>query len=329
MKQIEVLAPAKINLFLKIVNKRIDGFHDLETVFEKVSLFDKLTLKEVKGENIVLTSNSRRVPLNKDNTVYKAIELVRDKFKIKRGISVHIEKNIPQRAGLGGGSSDAVAALRGINELWRLGLSTDDMLDFAKQIGSDVALFVLKDSFLLGKGRGERLTPIRVAKGLKLWHILITPNFGISTPLAYHLFDKHFMLRSSTEKALRLKLTIPDYSANIITHALFNRDVSLLNYYSYNSFAGFLFKDFPRLASIKKSLEEILFDTSTASSCGKKRRSVSTLSFCRRVDFIHVSGSGPTLFLTFSGRKEASETLSKIEKRLEKDRCQSFLVHTN
>lgn len=307
MKSIKVLAPAKINLFLRILNKRRDGFHDIETVFEKISLFDKILIKEIPQDDIKVESNCREISLlGKNNTIYKAISLIKRKFRIKKGIYAYIEKNIPIKAGLGGGSSDAAATLEGLNRLWRLGLSTKELLNIAKNIGSDVPLFILKDSFLLGRGKGEKLTKIRGAGSIKLWHILINSGIKISTPHAYSLFDKHFFARNRGLKSKnyqkKMRLTIPPYSVNIIIHALFNRDVSLLNYYSYNIFEDLVVRKSPRLAKLKRSLEKITRE------------------------FVHMTGSGSTLFMTFSSKKEASRIANKVGKVI--DRCCCFIVST-
>ena len=188
MKQIEILAPAKVNLFLKILNRRKDGFHDIETVFEKVSLFDRIIFRENPCREIVFSSNLKS--LNSiNNSICKAALLIKDRFKVKQGVSIYLDKNIPIAAGLGGGSSDAAYTIQALNRFWKLGLSDKELLDLAKTIGSDVALFMLKGSFILGKGRGDKVYPIKGTNSLKLWHILIAPNIKISTPYAYSVFE--------------------------------------------------------------------------------------------------------------------------------------------
>jgi len=305
MKQIEVLAPAKINLFLKILNRRDDGFHDIETVFEKISLSDRIVFKNIPQNKVIVNSNGKSL-CGKNNSVYKAACLIKDKFKIKSGVSVYLDKNIPMAAGLGGGSSDAASTFKALNSLWELGLNDKNLLNLSQNIGSDVPLFMLKDSFILGKGKGDEVSPIKGTEDIKLWHILISPNIKIPTPFAYSLFDRHYLGIKKAISAFdlpgRLKLTIPPYSVNIITCSLLNRDVSLLNYYSYNTFDSLVLRRFPRLAKIKKALE-------------RKTR-----------DFIHLSGCGSTLFITFSNRKGAGGLLEKIS-RVAPD-CRLFLVHT-
>jgi len=307
MKRITILAPAKINLFFKILNRRKDGYHNIETVFEKISLFDKILIKEIPGDDIIIESNSKDLSFSdKNNTVYQAIYLIKKKFRINRGLYVYVEKNIPVAAGLGGGSSDAAATLKGLNRLWGLGLPNRTLLNFSKRIGSDVPLFALKGNFLLGKGKGELLSRISGVNNLKLWHILIVPNIRISTPCAYSLFDKHYFAKKRESKSIKyqrkLGLTMPLYSANIILHALLNRDVSLLNYYSYNSFEDLITREHVELARFKRVLEDVTGD------------------------FVHMSGSGSALFMTFSRRKEAEYLIGKAKKVI--NRCRIFLVNT-
>ncbi|MDD5292049.1 MAG: 4-(cytidine 5'-diphospho)-2-C-methyl-D-erythritol kinase [Candidatus Omnitrophica bacterium] len=305
MKQIDVLAPAKINLFLKILNRRSDGFHNIETVFEKVSLSDRIIFKNIPQNKVVVDSNIKSL-CGKNSSVYKAACLIKEKFKINKGVSIYLDKNIPMAAGLGGGSSDAASTLKALNGLWKMGLSDESLLNLSRNIGSDDPLFILKGSFILGKGKGDKVSRIKGVDGLKLWHILIAPKIKVSTPFAYSLFDRHYLgVRKACagfDLPKKMKLTMPPYGANIITRSLFNRDVSLLNYYSYNTFESLILRQFPKLAKIKKAIEE-------------KAR-----------DFIHLSGSGSTLFITFSNRKGAEGLLEKIGK-VAPD-CRLFLVHT-
>lgn len=307
MNTLEIAAPAKINLFLKIINKRKDGYHTIESVFEKISLCDRLYLKRHRNNEIVVASNSPRLSsLGKNNLVYKAADYLRRKTKAREGVFIYLEKNIPLGAGLGGGSSDAAAAIKGLNRLWQLGLSTPRLIELAGAIGSDVPLFIPHSRFLIGTGRGDRVRGIAVADSFRLWHILIIADVSVSTPYAYSLFDKYFCERPTRPGGLhfaeKMKLTIPGYSANIITHALLKKDVSLLNYYSYNSFKDIVINRFPQIARLKKKLEALTTET------------------------IHLSGSGSSLFITLARRKEAERLVKKIRNALL--RCQCIPVST-
>ncbi len=119
MSKLKLQAPAKINLGLSITGKRQDGYHNLKTVFCQISLFDQLTIEET-GDGVMIDCDNSTVPIDERNTVYKAINILKTKYNVKKGVEVSINKNIPVEAGLGGGSSDAAATILGLNKLWNL-----------------------------------------------------------------------------------------------------------------------------------------------------------------------------------------------------------------
>src|SRR3989338_2131035 len=125
-KSIQLLSPAKVNLFLRVLGKREDGYHELHTLFERVGLCDELILRRIRS-GIRVQSNLKSFPKGPKNTAYQAAKLLKDKFSVKEGIFIHIRKRIPVRAGLGGGSSNAAAVLLGLNKLWKLGLSKKEL----------------------------------------------------------------------------------------------------------------------------------------------------------------------------------------------------------
>jgi len=180
-------APAKVNLYLRILGKRRDGFHELETLFEKIDILDTISLKTAKT-GIKLTSNDRDLPLDEANICHKAVRLIQKECMIGRGVSIHIKKSIPVAAGLGGGSSDAAATLKGLNRLWELGLSDKKLLELGGSLGSDVACFLCKGPFVIGKGRGEDVRSYPA--GFKLWHLVIKPPVSLLTKAIYILYDK-------------------------------------------------------------------------------------------------------------------------------------------
>ena len=156
-QKLSVKAPAKINLALDVLHKRPDGFHEVEMVMTNVDLADRLELTEMRRNDIILESTSGFVPDDQRNLAYQAAALLKEEYHIKQGISIKIDKQIPVAAGLAGGSSDAAAALRGLNELWEIGLSYDELADIGSEIGSDVA-FCVHGGTALAKGRGEVIT---------------------------------------------------------------------------------------------------------------------------------------------------------------------------
>jgi 4-diphosphocytidyl-2C-methyl-D-erythritol kinase len=181
---LELDAPAKINLTLKIIGKRTDGYHELESVMQQISLHDKLFL-DAGGIGIKLTSNSRQVPDNEENLAFRAADLMYSKFSLPLGMNIHIEKNIPVGAGLAGGSTDAAAVIRGINELFDLGLPLDQMLKLGLEIGSDVP-FCLLGGAALARGRGEILDPLPAGPQLDM--VLVKPEYQLSTREVYRDF---------------------------------------------------------------------------------------------------------------------------------------------
>ena len=177
----QVLAPAKINLSLKVLRKRADGFHEIETVIAPISLHDKIDI-EKQNRGIDFSCDDPTLATGDDNLVVRAAKLFFEETKIKSGVSIKLEKKIPHGAGLGGGSSDAAATLRGLNQLFETKLSYEKLSGLACTIGSDVSFF-LNESAAICKGRGEIVEPMKVNKKLSI--LLFKPAFGIATPWAY------------------------------------------------------------------------------------------------------------------------------------------------
>ncbi|QHA90049.1 4-(cytidine 5'-diphospho)-2-C-methyl-D-erythritol kinase [Bacillus sp. N1-1] len=181
-KKLSVKAPAKINLALDVLHKRPDGFHEVEMVMTNVDLADRLELTELRRNEIIIESTSGFVPDDQRNLAFQAAALLKKKFNIRQGIAIKIDKQIPVAAGLAGGSSDAAATLRGLNELWELGLTYDELADIGSEIGSDVA-FCVYGGTALAKGRGEIIKPIDAPP--PCWVILAKPSIGVSTAEVY------------------------------------------------------------------------------------------------------------------------------------------------
>ncbi|MFE4708902.1 4-(cytidine 5'-diphospho)-2-C-methyl-D-erythritol kinase [Peribacillus simplex] len=175
-------APAKINLALDVLFKRPDGYHEVEMIMTTVDLADRIELKEIKGNHIQILSHNRFVPDDHRNLAYQAAFILKERFGINKGVSITIEKNIPVAAGLAGGSSDAAATLRGLNRLWKLGLSMDELAEIGAGIGSDVS-FCVYGGTALARGRGEKITHLPAPP--KCWVILAKPTIGVSTADIY------------------------------------------------------------------------------------------------------------------------------------------------
>jgi 4-diphosphocytidyl-2-C-methyl-D-erythritol kinase len=175
-------APAKINLALDVLFKRPDGYHEVEMIMTTVDLADRIELKEIEQDKIQILSHSRFVPDDHRNLAYQAAHLIKERYGVKKGVSITIEKNIPVAAGLAGGSSDAAATLRGLNRLWELGLSLDELAELGAKIGSDVS-FCVYGGTALAQGRGEKITHLPAPP--KCWVILAKPTIGVSTADVY------------------------------------------------------------------------------------------------------------------------------------------------
>ena len=181
MNSIELTSYAKVNLRLDVLGKRDDGYHEIRTVFQKISLADELRITRTKS-GIEITCDNPRVPLNETNLAYRAAHILLNKHKIQDGISISIKKRIPVAAGLGGGSSNAASVLMGINQLFALGLTPQELMETGKNIGADVPFFIFGES-ALATGIGDKLEPFEVVP--PLWFLLITPDFPVSTAWAY------------------------------------------------------------------------------------------------------------------------------------------------
>lgn len=183
-------APAKINLGLHVLRRRTDGYHDIETVFLRIPWAD--VLRAEQAEEIRLTCSDADLPFDESNLVVKAAKLLGDSG---RGADLYLEKHLPVGAGLGGGSSDAAAALLILNDLWDLGRSREDLAQVAASIGSDVPFFLGPEA-ALGTGRGERLEPLIDPETDEPYRppfplVVVAPAVEISTPQAYRLVQPH------------------------------------------------------------------------------------------------------------------------------------------
>ncbi len=177
-----VKAPAKINLTLDVLYKRPDGYHEVEMIMTTVDLADRVGLKNRHDGQIQIQSSSNFVPDDARNLAYQAAKLLQDTYNIKQGVSITIDKQIPVAAGLAGGSSDAAATLKGLNTLWNLNLSIDELAELGAKIGSDVS-FCIYGGTAVARGRGEKIEHIDAPP--TCWVILAKPTIGVSTAAVY------------------------------------------------------------------------------------------------------------------------------------------------
>jgi len=207
----QVLAPAKINLSLKILYRRPDGFHEIETLIAPITLCDEIGIgKSDSSEGIQFACDDPSVPKRDDNLVVRAAKAFFEKTKLKSGVSIQLKKKIPHGAGLGGGSSDAASTLLALNELFETKLPREALAKMAEAIGSDVPFFIFKSAAMC-KGRGELVTPAKLRRELSI--LLLKPEFGVSAAWAYQRWP------ASRE--------IPDvsYAAQKFSHETFFNDL--------------------------------------------------------------------------------------------------------
>lgn len=198
MSELTVHAPAKINLVLKIIRKRADGYHDIQSILQKVSLYDTLVLKSDSRQGIRVTTDNPLVPTNASNLAYQAADLFLRQQKIVTGLSIHIKKRIPVGAGLGGGSTNAAATLAGLNNLLNCNVEQTALFSLGIKIGADVPFFINNMPAALAEGIGERLTPVKI--DIPLWIIIVFPGFSISTKWAY----ENYKVLTNTNKKINM-----------------------------------------------------------------------------------------------------------------------------
>jgi 4-diphosphocytidyl-2-C-methyl-D-erythritol kinase len=179
----QVLAPAKINLSLKILGRRDDGFHEIETLITPISLCDEIKLETPSfKKGIGFRCDDPSVPADDDNLTVRAAKVFFAATKLKPAVSIELRKNIPHGAGLGGGSSDAASTLLALNEMFETNLPREALAKMAEAIGSDVPFFIF-ESAALCKGRGELVSPVKLHERLSI--LLLKPQFGVPTAWAY------------------------------------------------------------------------------------------------------------------------------------------------
>jgi len=258
---------AKINIGLDVVNRREDGYHNIKTIMQKVSLNDILSIE--RSENIKLTSSASYLPTDERNLVYKAILAFREYTGIDANLYVHIQKRIPTQAGLGGGSSNAATTLLALNEIYEAGLTTEELCRIAVHLGADVPFFLMPSPSMC-EGIGEIISPLEI--NMPAYYVLIVkPRFSVSTKEAYEMID-------NTGISAR-----PDFE--MILSGLTDGDAEKLRCGAINVFEDYAGAKFPQINSIKQELTDMGALCSFMSGSGssvvgifRKRPSVMDLS---------------------------------------------------
>ena len=271
----KIKTPAKINLTLDVMRRLPNGYHELKTVFQAIDLCDELEFIENATGDIKITSNSKQIPLDENNIVYKAADLLRQKYNVKKGVDIHIEKKIPVAAGMAGGSTDAGATFKALSEIWELGLSQDELMKLGAEIGMDVA-FTIMGGTALGTNFGEKLALIKSKLELNL--VTVTPEIAVSTKEAYEGLDLSVIGQNSIKTDQAVK-------------AIEVGDLSGLVENLHNDFEQSIIPQHPAISEIKEKMIEL--------------KALGSL----------MSGSGPSVFGVWGSEGEAGKAAKVLSEK--------------
>lgn len=242
-------AYAKINLGLRILGRRPDGYHDLETVFHHINLFDELEFR-LHENAVVVSTTLNELPTDNSNLCVKAAHLLRDLTGTRDGVEIMLRKNIPLGAGLGGGSADAAATLKGLVSLWNIDVSMSELHSLALSLGSDVPFFLIGGT-AYATGRGELLEPF--ALNLPYWIIVVTPPVHVSTAWAYkNLNRKEHNERTDLRRVLTEHIHVPGVLARELA----------------NDFEESVFQAHPEIKEVRDRMLELGADCAFMSGSG-------------------------------------------------------------
>jgi len=208
-----VLSPAKVNLFLKVISKRPDGYHNIVSIVDIISLCDIIHIEAIPDDAVTVKDDKGVLPDGMANTVYRAVVALKERFKISSGVTIFIEKNIPIGSGLGGPSSNAATVLKQLAKIWNIELGEAKFYEIGKNIGADVPLFLYGKPCIMS-GIGDEISPIELPD---LWYVIIYPNVSISTRRVYE--DVKIVL---TKKQNDIKLVAKFNSAQEVSSILEN-----------------------------------------------------------------------------------------------------------
>jgi len=275
MEKMNLSSYAKVNLYLKVLKKRSDGYHDIETIYQAITLKDNIAIRLIESNNIEIHSESKEIPTDATNLAYQAVLVLLNRLNIRCGVRIDIDKNIPVSAGLGGGSSNAASCILGLNKLLRLKLNKKEMLDLALSVGSDVPFFVSNYSSAVGRGRGQILKELGNIP--KFWFILICPGKKISSQQVYDSF--------------KLNLTKKRPDVRICIRALKKGNLAEISQTIYNDLEPVIEDKVRQIHQIKSVLRN------------------------EGVEAILTSGSGPCVFGILQSREEAMQIKERIKER--------------
>ena len=265
MNSIQLKSRAKINLSIDVLGKRPDGYHLVEMIMQTIDLFDIIKIFSIEEDKIIIESNSKDIPLDSKNIVYKAADLIKNHCNIRKGIKIYIEKNIPIAAGMAGGSSNAAAVLVGLNKLWNLNLSKEELKVLGLKLGADVP-FCIEGEASLAENIGEKLTKI---DGLSqdAFVLVCKPDLFVSTKEIYEEIDSKIIEKRPNNKLL-IKL-------------LKENNIEMLAKNMYNVLEEVTKEKYP----VIKEIEKVMMENDALGSM--------------------MSGSGPTVFGLYDNKEQA------------------------
>jgi len=321
MRSLKLKSSAKLNLYLRILDKRPDGYHNLVTLFERIDLCDEITIssrgKARRAPTIKITCSNLDVPLDSRNLAHKAASALMAETGIKRDVNIHIKKRIPIAGGLGGGSSNAATVLKGLNILWNLKLEQKELMAIGAKIGADVNFFLSGKSFAIGTSRGEVTSPLHLKKSI--WHVLVVPEIGFSTKEIYALWDKmhkdgnfppsqqgcnNSLLGTNFQHGNngKISLTVALADVKILLHSIQQNNFALLG----------------------KNLHNDLEESAQIKDCTIVK--IKELLKSYGIENLLMSGSGSTVFTVMFSRKEAIGLRHRLARL--KNRWQIFIAKT-
>ncbi|MEA1940544.1 MAG: 4-(cytidine 5'-diphospho)-2-C-methyl-D-erythritol kinase, partial [Candidatus Caldatribacteriota bacterium] len=273
MKEIKINSYSKINLILQVLDKREDGYHNIESIMQSVNLADEVIIRERK-EGIRIDCDHHNVPTNLESLAYRTAKDILDKCGTKKGINIKINKNIPLGSGMAGGSTNSAAILAGINKIYNFGLDDEGLRKMGSKLGMDIPFFI-QNGTALAYHKGEKVTHFSSIEP-PLWLVIINPEFEISTKWAYQNLDlkkDEYNRNNTTDMISSLKTGRPEDIAK----------------YLYNSFEKSIIKNYPEIGKIKERLI--------------REGALGAL----------MSGSGPTVFGIAKNQKEAFKIYKKVK----------------
>jgi len=297
---LKIKAPAKVNLFLNVLRRRPDGYHDLHSLLQMVGLYDELIFEDAP-RGITLVSSSGDLPVDDRNLVVRATRALVRAAGIKSGVRVGLKKNIPMGAGLGGGSSDAAATLVALNRLWKLGFSRDDLAKIGQDLGSDVPFFLYGPTAFVS-GRGEKVVPCVLNSDR--WLVIVNPGFEVSTRWVYE------QLSSVGARAPSLALSSMPRRGVLREYA---SDLGLENSWLTNIQENIRIQD---SGKFKLHYSDIVLHNDLESVMESKYPVVRTMKECllsEGAEGVLMSGSGPTVFGVFKEKIDAFPAARKLK----------------